>query len=286
MTKGRRQIVKLVDKQDMVVLNEESEICKGLWTREQGKEKSVIDYVITNKENLQKIRKMIIDENKEYATYRTERQQDQVRKTYSDHNVILLEIDYITKLESSKQINFITNKGYREYKNILRQENVSKIIQNQNLQESYTKWTNAVEYAIQRVSKTKTRPNPRRDIKELMKMRKTLRKKLETTKDQSEKIHLKDRIRIIREHIIDKKKESRSNKIKKIAEDIRENVNNRGKIWEVKRRITRKKEVKFPIKSENNKTIQDQQEMIKEYKNYYEKTAKNKKSRIRKRERS
>ena len=52
------------------------------------------------------------------------------------------------------------------------------------------------EYAIQRVSKTKPRPNPRRDNKELMKMR----KKLETAKDQTEKIHLKDRIRIIREH--------------------------------------------------------------------------------------
>ena len=51
----------------------------------------------------------------------------------------------------------------------------------------------------QRVSKTKKKPNPRRDIKELMKMRKTMRKKLETTKDETEKIHLEDRIRIIRE---------------------------------------------------------------------------------------
>ena len=57
----------------------------------------------------------------------------------------------------------------------------------------------------QRVSKTKTKPNPRRDIKELMKMRKTMRKKLETTKDETEKIHLEDRIRIIREQ--DKKQE-------------------------------------------------------------------------------
>ena len=32
-----------------------------------------------------------------------------------------------------------------------------------------------------------------------MKMRKTMRKKLETTKDETEKIHLEDRIRIIRE---------------------------------------------------------------------------------------
>ena len=228
--KGGRQIIELVDKQDMVMLNEESEICKGLWTREQGKDKSVIDYVITNKENLKKIRKMIIDENKEFATYRTECQQDQVRKAQSDYNVILLEIDYITKLESNKQINFVRKKDCKEYKDILRQENVTKIIKNQNLQESYTIWTHAVEYAIQKVSKIKPRLNPRRDIKELMKMRKIMRKKLETTKDQTEKIHLKDRIRIIREHRIDKEKESRSNKIKKIAEDIKENVNNGGKI--------------------------------------------------------
>ena len=98
-----------------------------------------------------------------------------------------------------------------------------------------------------------------------------MRKKLETTKDQTEKIHLKDRIRIIREHRIDKEKESRSNKIKKIAEDIKENVNNGGKIWEEKRRITRKKEVKYPIKCENNKTIQ---KIIREYKNYHEKPLK------------
>ena len=56
-------------------------------------------------------------------------------------------------------------------------------MQNQNLQKSYTKWTNPVENAIQRVSKTKTRPNPRRNINKLMKMRKTMRKKLETTND-------------------------------------------------------------------------------------------------------
>ena len=274
MTKRGRQIIKLVDKKDMVILNEESELCKGLWTKEQGKEKSVIDCVIINKDNLQKIRKVIIDENKELATYRTECQQDQVRKTYSEHNGVLLDIDYVTKLESSKQIYFITKKGYKEYKNILRQENVTKIIQNQNLQESYTKWTNAVEYAKQRVSRTKPRPNPRRDIKELMKMRKIIRRKLETTKEQTEKIHLSDRIRIIGEHVIGNKKEARSNKIKKVAEDIREYINNGGKIWEVKRRTARKKEVKYPIKCENNKNIQNQQKIIKEYENYYEKLLK------------
>ena len=37
VTKGGRQIIKLVDKQDMVILNEESDISQGLRTRKQGK---------------------------------------------------------------------------------------------------------------------------------------------------------------------------------------------------------------------------------------------------------
>ena len=38
--------MKLADTQEMVIINEEQKTCKGLWTREQGKEKSVIDYVM------------------------------------------------------------------------------------------------------------------------------------------------------------------------------------------------------------------------------------------------
>ena len=38
--------------------------------------------------------------------------------------------------------------------------------------------------------------------------------------------------------------------------------------------MTRKKEAIYPIKCENNKTIQYQQKIIKEYENYYEKVLK------------
>ena len=37
--KGGRQLIKMIDKYDMKQLNKEEEICKGLQTREQGKEK-------------------------------------------------------------------------------------------------------------------------------------------------------------------------------------------------------------------------------------------------------
>ena len=49
---------------------------------------------------------------------------------------------------------------------------------------------------------------------------------------------------MIKEHIIDKQKETRGNKIRKIADSIKRNVNNGSKIWEVKRRVTKKNTVK------------------------------------------
>ena len=48
-----------------------------------------------------------------------------------------------------------------------------------------------------------------------------------------------ERINITKEEIIDKK-ENRGNKIHKKGDSIKKNVNNRSKIWEVKRRVAKK----------------------------------------------
>ena len=74
---------------------------------------------------------------------------------------------------------------------------------------------------------------------------------------------------MIKEHIIDKQKESRGNKIIKIADSIKKNVNNGSKIWEVKRRVTRKNTVKKQINDSKGKILQDSEEIIKEYEEYY-----------------
>ena len=74
---------------------------------------------------------------------------------------------------------------------------------------------------------------------------------------------------MIKEHIIDKQKESRGNKIRKIADSIKRNVNNGSKIWEVKRRVTKENTVKKQIKDSKGKILQDREEIIKEYEEYY-----------------
>ena len=46
LTKGGRQLLKLANKENMIILNTVKEKCKGVWTRVQGEEKSIIDYVL------------------------------------------------------------------------------------------------------------------------------------------------------------------------------------------------------------------------------------------------
>ena len=72
----------------------------------------------------------------------------------------------------------------------------------------------------------------------------------------------------MKEHITEKYKEGRSKKINPIAQQIRENVNNGGKIWEVKRRLEKKVQTPIPtntkgIKLDNRSDIQE------EYTKYY-----------------
>ena len=137
----------------------------------------------------------------------------QCRKIYSDQNAITLNIDFISKMEAKGKKKTITRKGYQNYKKLIKERQISKIIKKGALQESYNKWTEDVEDAIKQVQKT-VRKNPRKDVRELQKIRKNLRIKIRNTTDTCEKRILKDRLKLLKEHITDKIKESRGNQIK------------------------------------------------------------------------
>ena len=95
----------------MSLVNADKHICKGLWTRQQGNEKSVIDYLMANTEYWNSIKEIIIDETKEYAAYRLDQQNQDLMKTYSDHNVILLKIDFYTETIQTREHKIIATKG-------------------------------------------------------------------------------------------------------------------------------------------------------------------------------
>ena len=85
----------------------------------------------------------------------------------------------------------------------MEEENVSKLLKSGDLQESYNKWSIAIETSIKTVQKTKTK-NTRKDIKELQKIRKRLREVYSSTEKLHEKILILERIKTLKEHITEK----------------------------------------------------------------------------------
>ena len=180
VTKGGRQLLKIIDKYDMKIVNEEEEICKGLWTwlwvmgyGEEGKDKSVIEYVVTDKKCFTIVKGMHLDQNKEYAIFKMQRKESgDIKKIYSDHNVIILKVDFMTEMQKEKRKKFITIKGYKEYQQILEHKRISKIIQKGNFQNKYDVWSQAVEVTIKKVEKITKKKDIRKDVKEFIRIRK------------------------------------------------------------------------------------------------------------------
>ena len=117
VTKGGRQLLKLANKGNMVILNTVKEKCKGVWTRVQSEEKSITDYVLTDTTSANTIMEMKIDEEKQYGLHKLEKNPgtNENKKIYSDHNSILINLDFETPTEEQKPKEIITKKGYKRY---------------------------------------------------------------------------------------------------------------------------------------------------------------------------
>ena len=63
-------------------------VCKGVWTRSCGSERSVIDYIIIREEDGQSVKKMSVDKETDNAPYWIRKVDGIAHKVYSDHNVI------------------------------------------------------------------------------------------------------------------------------------------------------------------------------------------------------
>ena len=60
-------------------------------------------------------------------------------------------------------------------------------------------------------------------------------------------------------------KENRSKKIIKVAQQIKSNVDNGGRIWEVKLKVQRKNQTPHPIEDEKNNKIQSSSKTLGEW---------------------
>ena len=58
VTKGGTQLLKLANRENMIILNNVKEKCKGVWTRVQGEDKSIINYVLTDTASANTVKEM------------------------------------------------------------------------------------------------------------------------------------------------------------------------------------------------------------------------------------
>ena len=143
----------------MVIINQEKEVCKGLWPRVQGQERSILDYVLTSSRLLSTVTEMIVGENKKYSAYKWEKG----RITYSNQNAILLKLSLVTAIEKQKKNIIITKCGYKRYRNKLTKKQISGILKKDAIQVNHDNWLEEIHNNIKEEEKI-FRQNPRKDI--------------------------------------------------------------------------------------------------------------------------
>ena len=125
VSKRGTQLKRIIEKYNLNIINANENKCKEKWPREQEEKESVIDYVITSQAYMETIKSMEIDEQKQYGLDKVECQNRQTKITYSDPNAILININFLSPIEVSRKKKFNTRKGYKKYRAIIEEKEIS-----------------------------------------------------------------------------------------------------------------------------------------------------------------
>ena len=72
------------------------------------------DYRITDKKHVDTIKQVAIDDEKEFSLYRLPNNQIEKKKTHSDYNEIIIELDIFSQMKIKKKSKIVTKKGIKD----------------------------------------------------------------------------------------------------------------------------------------------------------------------------
>ena len=82
-SKGGKKLLKFVEKEGMALVNSK-DICKGTWIRAEGKSRSILDYVVVDKELNDYIKEMVIyDTSKDLSPFRLKKTRKEKKNRFS-----------------------------------------------------------------------------------------------------------------------------------------------------------------------------------------------------------
>jgi hypothetical protein len=269
-SKGGKRLLKFVNKLGLKIMNS-SKKCKGTWTRIEGCKKSVLDYIIINEEDEELVKYMNIDEHHEITPYH--RQED--RKIYSDHNAMVMDVNWNMRYVSGCQTRTVMNETTKkEYKESTTTSKLAEIWDtDKDTQEKYNIWDREVtKIAESSFKKKRKKKGESKEIRTLRRKKKGIKGKYHGANNKERKI-LEKRKELIDEHIEQLKRQKKSDRARRLAMQIKsENGFDGGAFWEYKRRSEgRKKEAAVAIKNKAGEIEEDPEKIMEVYREFYEK---------------
>ena len=239
VSKGGRVLMNMTKKMGLIVVNRK-ECCKETWTRMVNGKKSVLDYFITNKEDIKYVKEMTIDEEKVTTPYRIS---DDNGVTYSDHCLMSITTEWMIEIkENKREETCIGQKGYTNYKRKLEEKQISNRIKAEHFQETYSKWSDTVIETVKECSGKRRSKKGWKVNRKLLTVKKNIQRQLQGKDLQIEEIHsFKIRKDLINEHIDKESHKKNYERVKEIRRIKEEGGIDSAAFWELKRRIEGKR---------------------------------------------
>ena len=289
VSKGGKILNSMMNRHKMVMINA-TEVCKGIWTREENRKKSVLDYCITFEEDEKYVKEMEIDESRMNGVYAV-KQTKNPKVMLSDHHRIDIKLDMLEAAidENRRQISRIMDKkGYQKFQRLCNSSKISQIINNEeNIQDQYTKWSKRVKEIKERCEKKVKRKNNDANTKWnriMRRIERTIRKAMKKRKynkySKEEQDIAKARLELIRFHIEEENKRRNKDRIDKTMQEIKEQGGVNGEtFWKFKKKFQRRQEEHMSmVYSKNGERIEDREGIKERYREFYKELLKTKES--------
>ena len=260
VTQGGKMLLKMTDVHNLTILNK-TDKCQGLWTRTEGKYKSVIDYMIVDDESEKTVEWMRIDEDKDLAPRN-------IDGGFSDHNVITAGFNWLVNEEVPKgNVKITTKKAFAQIGKALQEEKISEVFkEDADFQTCYDKWKTKVEQIEEKYKVKVKNKNPRRSIRNLVKQKKKIKQQMKKVTKFRRKM-LTRQVKEIDRKIQEESNTQYRNKIIKVVEDLRSKKGINGpNVWEVLKKVRRKKNnPPTAIKDKKGHLLEEKEEIKSRY---------------------
>ena len=236
--------------------------------------------MIIHKEDVEKIKSAVIDEERLITPFRIANDRGDNRTIYTDHNAMLIEVDWYTAGTSNKEESKVmTTRSYKKFAERIKQERISEIWdvnkefrEKYDFQERYDIWSKKIMEIKKDCEMKQRKRNCIKEVREMIKLkRKVKREQIKEENPEVKKI-LARRMKLLNEYIVEEEKQQYAKRIIATVENLRKTGGGikETTFWEFKKKLHRKQEE--PITAMKNKDgvlLEDKREILKIYEEFY-----------------